>query len=90
MRASRRPIRVATLLPFTASLVLIATLTLSPRPAAAQQIAGCQTQKSWTIDRLGKDHIKLIGQVQVNCTDETFFADEMEMFTDQNRVIAYR
>jgi len=87
MRASRRPFRVATLLPFSATVLLIA-LALTCRPAEAQQIAGCQTQKSWTIDQLGKDHIKLIGQVQVNCTDETFFADEIEMFTDQNRVIA--
>ena len=87
MRAPRRPFRVATLLPFSATLILIA-LVVTCSSAEAQQIAGCQTQKSWTIDQPGKDHIKLIGQVQINCTDETFFADEIEIFNDQNRVIA--
>jgi LPS-assembly protein len=56
--------------------------------ASAQELAGCETSKQWTIDRLAKNHFKLIGQVQVNCGEETFFADEIETFTDENRLIA--
>jgi LPS-assembly protein len=58
--------------------------------AAAQELAGCQTQtsKQWTMERLGKDHWKLVGQVEVTCENETFFADEVELFTDQDRLVA--
>jgi LPS-assembly protein len=69
------------------SVACLLVVLAAPR-VDAQQLAGCQTNKQWTIDRLGKDHVKLIGQVEVNCGEETFFADEIEMFTDQNRMIA--
>jgi LPS-assembly protein len=54
----------------------------------AQQLAGCQTSKQWSIDRVTRDHVKLVGQVEVICGNETFFADEIELFTDEDRLIA--
>jgi LPS-assembly protein len=58
--------------------------------AEAQELAGCQTHtsKQWTMERLGTDHWKLVGQVEVTCTDETFFADEIELWNDQGRLVA--
>ena len=53
-----------------------------------QELSGCETSKQWTIDRLAKNHFKLVGQVEVICGTETFFADEIETFTDENRLIA--
>jgi LPS-assembly protein len=67
---------------------LLCAICLLPAAAAAQEMAGCETSKQWSIDRLGKNHIKLVGQVEVNCGEETFFADEIEMFTDEHRMIA--
>jgi LPS-assembly protein len=56
--------------------------------AGAQQLAGCQTSKQWSIDRIARDHVKLVGQVEVVCGNETFFADEIELFTNEDRLIA--
>jgi LPS-assembly protein len=62
---------------------------VAPR-AAAQDLTGCAAMSSrqWTIDRLGKDHVKLVGQVEVTCDDATFYADEVEVFSDRHRVEA--
>jgi LPS-assembly protein len=68
--------------------ILIVLCVMACSPAAAQNLAGCQTSKQWSIERLGKDHLKLTGQVEVTCTNETFFADEIEIFNDQDRLIA--
>jgi LPS-assembly protein len=67
------------------SLVLAAAL-----PARAQEIAGCKTQSTtqWTIERLNKDHLKLTGMVEVICDNERFFADEIELFTAEDRLVA--
>ena len=71
-------------------LLVFCLALLAGSPAVAQEMGGCQTSTSrqWTIERLGKDHVKLVGQVEVTCTDETFFADEVEIFNDQDRLIA--
>jgi LPS-assembly protein len=56
--------------------------------AGAQEIANCKTNKQWTIDRLSKDHVKLVGAVEIDCGQETLYADEAEIFNDQHRVVA--
>jgi LPS-assembly protein len=56
--------------------------------AAAQELAGCKTNKQWTIDRIEKNHVKLIGQVEVDCGTETLYADEVESWNDEHRVVA--
>jgi LPS-assembly protein len=68
-------------------LLVALCATLAP-PAAAQDLGNCKTSKQWTIDSLTKDHWKLIGQVEVNCGDQTFSADEIEGFNDTHRMIA--
>jgi LPS-assembly protein len=69
-------------------LLVAISVALAPRPAAAQALGSCKTSKQWTIDSLTKDHWKLIGQVEVNCGDQTFSADEIEGFNDTHRMIA--
>jgi LPS-assembly protein len=71
-------------------LIVFCLVLCAATTAAGQELAGCETQtsKQWTMERLGPDHWKLIGQVEVTCTNETFFADEIELFTDQDRLIA--
>ena len=68
---------------------LIAAACLgAARPAVAQDMGNCQTSKQWTMDRLTKDHWKLIGQVEVYCGDQSFSADEIEGFNDTHKMIA--
>lgn len=72
-----------------ACLVLAAIACLSVvQPAAAQEIAGCQTSTQWTIDRFASDHVKLVGAVEVNCGEQSFSADEIELFNDKSLLIA--
>ncbi|MBE3132039.1 MAG: hypothetical protein IMZ55_01075, partial [Acidobacteria bacterium] len=66
-------------------LVCACLMTLCPAvsPVAAQEsIPGCKVSKQWTIDRLGKDHYKLAGAVEVDCDSYKFYADEVEVFAD--------
>ncbi len=69
-------------------LLVAICAALAPRSADAQDLGNCKTSKQWTIDSLTKDHWKLIGQVEVNCGDQTFSADEIEGFNDTHRMIA--
>ena len=71
-------------------LVVLCLVFCGAPPAAAQELAGCKahTSRQWTMERLGTEHWKLVGQVEVTCGDETFFADEIELFTDQDRLVA--
>ena len=62
-------------------------LAFGAAPAWAQ-VGDCQRTTQWTIDRLGKDHVKLIGQVEIQCGDQSFAADEVELFTDTHKLIA--
>ena len=57
-------------------------------PAGAQELGDCQRSTQWTIDRLGKDHVKLVGQVEIDCGDQSFAASEVELFTDTHRLVA--
>ncbi len=52
------------------------------------QVGGCQRNRSWTTERLGKDHLKLTGQVEIECGEQSFAADEVELFTDTHKLIA--
>lgn len=64
-------------------------------PALAQfQVSSCKTwrHESNTVESLAKDHWKFVGKpgqpVIVHCDATQLVADEMEIFTDQDRVIA--
>ncbi len=84
------------------SLALIcssALLLAAASPARAQELSGCHlvqsqsAQKEVTKDESGAEHTHsvLIGSVtapvQIDCEDMQFFADHMEIYHEQNRVI---
>ena len=56
--------------------------------AAAQDLGDCQRSKQWTIHKLGADHVKLVGQVEIECGEQSFAADEVEIFTDTHKLLA--
>ena len=57
-------------------------------PAKAQQIPGFSVSRQWTIERIGENHWKLVGAVEMERDDLKVFADEIEVFSDTDRVIA--
>ncbi len=68
---------------------LAALLLLAVSPANAQMDLGdCQRSKQWTIEKLGADHVKLVGQVEIECGEQSFAADEVEIFTDTHKLLA--
>lgn len=69
-------------------LCLLGLFTLCAGSAEAQLVPGFETQKSWRIEQIDKNHLKLIGQVEIQRSDVKFFADEVEMFIDSGRLIA--
>jgi LPS-assembly protein len=78
-----------------AAAVLSAVLGVGAGDAAGQtqplqgDAGDCSSQKAWTIDRVGRDYLKLVGQAEIDCGDMKFYADEsIELFTDIKRVIA--
>ena len=68
--------------------VLLACGALFVTPARAQDLGNCQSSRQWTWERLGEYHIKLTGQVEIQCGTESMSADQVELFTDTNNVIA--
>jgi LPS-assembly protein len=68
--------------------LIVAACLGAARPALAQDLGNCKTSKQWTLDRLTKDHWKLIGQVEIYCDDQSFSADEIEGFNDTHQMIA--
>ncbi len=64
------------------SVFAIGCCLLLASPVAAQLPPGFTLSKQWTIERLGENHWKLIGAVEVEKDDVKFFADEIEIFTD--------
>lgn len=70
------------------SVLLIGCCLLLPSLASAQLPPGFTLSKQWTIERLGENHWKLIGEVEVEQDDVKFFADEIEIFTDTNEMTA--
>ena len=65
------------------------------RPPGLPAAAGCAPDatsgfgsKQWQMERVSESHWKLSGQVEVECERVKFFADEIEIFTDTNRLLA--
>jgi LPS-assembly protein len=74
------------------SLLTLALVFAAAVSAAAQTTpAGCGVKwdfKSTDFLKVNENHYRLIKNVQVNCNDVQFFADEAEVFSDINRVRA--
>src|ERR1019366_8116783 len=57
-------------------------------PARAQALPGYQNTFSWSREKIGENHMRLVGCVELEQTDTKIFADEVELFLDENRAIA--
>ncbi len=66
----------------------VVIVVLGTAPAAAQQVLADYTVVAARQERVGENHWLLSGGVEIEQRDLKVYADEMEAFTDQNRVIA--
>lgn len=73
---------------FGVALRLSFLVAAAALPARAQDLAGCETSKQWRMEQISENHFKLIGAVEVKCGEQSFSADELEFFTDTDRLIA--
>ena len=63
-------------------------MVATARTASAQQTGTCKATKQWQLEQVEKDHIKLTGQVEIDCGNESMSADQVEIFQDTNVMIA--
>jgi LPS-assembly protein len=73
--------------------LLLIALALLATPAFGQQAAAggqqpTETQVSDSVERIGENHIRRIGHVEIVQGDSTFYADEVEIFQDRDHAIA--
>jgi LPS-assembly protein len=68
--------------------IALVALCAVPSAALAQSLGDCRSNRSWTTEQVTKGHIRLKGQVEIDCGDQTFAADEVELFEETNRLIA--
>ncbi len=69
-------------------IVSVSIFLLGTQIAQTQQVPGLSVSKQWTIERIGENHWKLIGAVEIERDELRMFADEVEIFNDIDRVIA--
>ena len=75
------------------SLLFLAVLGASVGAARAQsapQLGGCTKWevKSETLNNVNETHTILVKDVHVDCNDIQLFADQVELFSDVDRMIA--
>jgi lipopolysaccharide assembly outer membrane protein LptD (OstA) len=78
-------------MPRALSCILLTAFALLASPVFAQQPAGGrpnETQVSDSVERIGENHLRRIGNVELIQGENTLYADEVEMFQDQDRAIA--
>lgn len=73
-----------------AAVLTLALLTLSTRAAAQDIPASC---KGWErlaglTEQVAPGHFRLREKVEITCDTFKFFADELELFTDEDRLLA--
>jgi LPS-assembly protein len=69
------------------SVLLLALCWLVAPPALAQ-LPGFTTSKQFTLERLGEDHWRATGQVELSKEDMTFFADIVDYYPTSHRMVA--
>ena len=59
----------------------------APTPGPKTLPFGISTSSSWKFEQVG-DHLHLIGQAAIEGTNMKFFADDIDLYIDTNRVVA--
>ena len=60
---------------------------LASKAGEAQTLPGCNSLQ-FRIEQIDENHIRLIDQVEIDCTDWTLYADEADLFVETNELIA--
>ena len=68
------------------SIVLLCWV-LSLSASEAQTIPGCNFLQ-FRIEQIDESHIRLTGEVEIACGELKYYADEVDLFTDTNELIA--
>jgi LPS-assembly protein len=76
------------LLRISVLIFVSAVALLWPSNARAQSMGDCKSNRQWTIEQISKNHYKLKGEVEIDCGDQSFAADEIELFEDTHQMIA--
>jgi LPS-assembly protein len=69
-------------------LVLLGTLLTAGSAAAQLSVAGFDNVVAERQVRIGPNHLQVTGQVELKSGDTELYADEVEIFTDQDRAVA--
>ncbi|MBI2833616.1 MAG: LPS-assembly protein LptD [Acidobacteria bacterium] len=70
------------------ALVLCGCALFVSAATARAQVPGVDLTKAWRTERLGPNRWRLAGAAEITTGDDTFYADEVELFTDTDRLIA--
>lgn len=70
------------------TLVAVASLLLVAGSPAWAQIPGFSVSKQFRLERLGDKHWRATGQVEMAKDDQQFFADVVDFYTDEERLVA--
>jgi LPS-assembly protein len=71
-----------------APAVLLAAANVCAQESGGQAIPGVASARQWHIERQGEYHWKLTGDVEIEKEDMKIFADEVEIFTDRDLMLA--
>ena len=65
-------------------------LALVPRPTEAQLLPGFNfDSRQFTIEQLSETHVRLTGEVEIDGGTWEFHADQVDLFSDDSRLVAY-
>ena len=60
---------------------------LASKAGEAQTLPGCNSLQ-FRIEQIDANHVRLTGQVEIDCTDWKLYADEVDLFVDTDEMIA--
>ena len=67
--------------------IILLCWVLSLSASEAQTIPGCNSLQ-FRIEQIDENHIRLTGEVEIACGELKYYADEVDLFTDTNELIA--
>ena len=75
-------------MPWLAALALLAAGKAFAQQPPTQALPGIDTARQWHIERIDEYHWKLTGDVEIDKDDAKIYADEVELFTDRDLLVA--
>lgn len=64
-------------------------LACAPGGARAQLLSGLPfDSRQFRIEQLGENHVRLVGEVEIDEEDYQFFADQVDVYLDESRLVA--